>query len=281
MIELEADGGLGRLCKAGEDVVHAAPPFPGIERIEARFSGQAYARHRHDTYAVGVTLQGVQTFWYRGAERASMPGQVIILHPDEVHDGSAGDDRGLLYRMLYIEPAVLQAGLREGSGLPFVADPIVDDAALRASLLEILSDLDGELDALAADHFAASLADDLSRHSGVLTARHPLIDAAAITRARDFLDASTTEAVTSGDLETASGLDRFSLTRQFKALLGTSPHRYLLMRRLARGRHLLAAGESIAEAAAATGFFDQSHFHRHFLKAFGVTPGRWRNLAIR
>lgn len=159
-------------------------------------------------------------------------------------------------------------------------DPVVDDAALRASILDILSDINGELDTLAADHFAASLADDLSRHSGALRGRPALIDAAAIGRTRDFLDESEIGLVTSADLEMVSGLDRFSLMRQFKTLLGTSPHRYLLMRRLARGRHLLAAGEPIADVAATTGFFDQSHFHRHFLKAFGVTPGHWRDLTV-
>lgn len=39
-----------------------APSSEGIERIEARFHGNAYAPHRHDTYALGVTLAGVQTF---------------------------------------------------------------------------------------------------------------------------------------------------------------------------------------------------------------------------
>lgn len=116
MIGPDAEGGLGRLCKDGEDLVRTAPPFPGIERIEAKFSGEAYVRHRHDTYAIGVTIQGAQTFWYRGAERVSMPGQIIVLHPDEVHDGGAGDGRGLLYRMIYIEPMVLRAGLGSGSG---------------------------------------------------------------------------------------------------------------------------------------------------------------------
>jgi AraC-like DNA-binding protein len=95
---------------------------------------------------------------------------------------------------------------------------------------------------------------------------------------KEFLDASGTGSVSSRDLETVSGLSRFTLTRQFKSVFATSPHRYLVMRRLGRGRQLLARGYSIADTAAMTGFSDQSHFHRHFLKAFGLTPGRWRKL---
>jgi AraC-like DNA-binding protein len=56
----------------------------------------------------------------------------------------------------------------------------------------------------------------------------------------------------------------------------TSPYRYLLMRRLDRARHLMRSGVSLAEAAAASGFADQSHMSRQFKKAYGVSPGRWQ-----
>lgn len=43
--------------------------------------------------------------------------------------------------------------------------------------------------------------------------------------------------------------------------------------RLEEGRRLLRRGMSIAEAAAASGYVDQSHFHRMFVRFFSVTPG--------
>src|SRR5678816_1741118 len=55
----------------------------GIERIEAHLLGQAFTPHRHDTYAIGITLSGVQTFRYRGERWYCLPGQCHILHPDE------------------------------------------------------------------------------------------------------------------------------------------------------------------------------------------------------
>ena len=90
---------------------------------------------------------------------------------------------------------------------------------------------------------------------------------------------SSTAGRSSDELEAISGLDRFTLARQFRLRFGTSPHRYLTMRRVAAGRRLLASGQAIADVAAETGFADQSHFHRHFLKTFGMTPGRWQRLA--
>src|SRR5260370_6544211 len=74
--------------------IRVGPGGGGIERPEARFLGRAFAPHRHDTYAIGITLWGVQTFSYRGMLRRCLPGQCHVLHPDELHDGAAGSDAG-------------------------------------------------------------------------------------------------------------------------------------------------------------------------------------------
>ena len=62
----------------------------GVELFSAWFAGEAYQKHRHHTYAVGVTDAGVQVFDYRGVTHVRTPGHVIVLYPDEVHDGRAG-----------------------------------------------------------------------------------------------------------------------------------------------------------------------------------------------
>jgi AraC-like DNA-binding protein len=70
------------------------------------------------------------------------------------------------------------------------------------------------------------------------------------------------------------------VARQFRACLGTSPYRYLVMRRLDRVRALVRDGEPLADAAAACGFADQSHMTRHFKRAYGLTPGRWAAMLV-
>ncbi|NWB64247.1 AraC family ligand binding domain-containing protein, partial [Pseudomonas sp. F1002] len=47
------------------DWLHRAPHASGLERIEAYFAGFGFDPHRHDTYAIGRTLFGVQSFHYR------------------------------------------------------------------------------------------------------------------------------------------------------------------------------------------------------------------------
>jgi AraC-like DNA-binding protein len=81
--------------------------------------------------------------------------------------------------------------------------------------------------------------------------------------------------VRSCELEAVTGVGRYALARHFRACFGTSPYRYLVMRRLDRARALIVGGAPLSEAAIAAGFADQSHLNRHFKRAYGLAPGRW------
>nr|WP_255607656.1 AraC family transcriptional regulator [Ancylobacter sp. Lp-2] len=259
----------------GFDGIVQAPATRGIERIEARFRGNGYSPHRHDTYALGVTLSGVQTFRYRGETRFSLPGQIIVLHPDELHDGAAGTELGLRYRMLYLPPERVIEAAGGRRRLPFVPSPVLRDDELRRGLLEALGDLEGEPSDLAWDDLLARLADRLWLHADTEGAKGGFVAHGAVTRCREFLHDNSDRPVSSDELERISGLDRYALARHFRVMLGTSPHRYLVMRRLEKARALIGEGLSLSETASASGFADQSHFTRHFKSAFGMTPGRW------
>ncbi|MCK2219437.1 AraC family transcriptional regulator [Actinomadura sp. ATCC 31491] len=248
---------------------------PGIERLEASLTGVAFGTHRHDTYAVGVTLSGVQTFRYRGERRHCLPGEWHVLHPDEPHDGAAGTDEGFGYRILYVDPHLVREALG-GGPLPFVADPIVRPSGMHPSLLECLRRMDEPLEELARLEVALLVAAALRRHSGVtaVPARGPLASA-ALARARELIAADPAVRRTVAELERVSGLDRWTLARQFRAAFGTSPTRFRTMRQLDLVRDALRRGTPLPEAALGAGFADQSHMTRMFRRAYGLTPGRW------
>ncbi|MCI3205195.1 MULTISPECIES: AraC family transcriptional regulator [Pandoraea] len=255
------------------DWVIRAQPTEGVERIEAWFHGKAYAMHRHDTYAIGRTIAGVQSFSYRRSRRDSMPGNTIVLHPDEAHDGQAGTDEGFRYRMIYVDPALFQNVLG-GSGLPFLEGGVTTDPRIAAATEVLLQHVDHTVEPLEQNDALAELAHALAAVAGAPRARGKG-DYSAACRARDYLRANFTRVVTLPELEVATGRDRWSLCHDFRAFYGTSPYRYLTMRRLDAVRRMMLCGVSLVSAAADAGFADQSHMTRHFLKTFGVTPGRW------
>lgn len=245
----------------------------GVDRIEACFTGVAYAPHRHDTYAIGVTLGGVQSFDYRGEARHSLPGQLVVLHPDELHDGRAGDGEAFRYRTAYIRPADIQEALG-GRTLPFIDGGLSSDPRLAEAVDALLADLDRPLTLLEYQDALAGLAAALEAASGGVT---PIRRAnrEAAREARDYIEACLDDTFSLADLERATGHDRWQLSRDFRAMFGASPYRYLILRRLEKARALLLAGKSGAQAATGSGFADQSHFGRLFRKTYGLTPNAW------
>ena len=276
--------GLERSCnEATADWIRHDEAVAGVALLEAWFQGAAYRPHRHDTYAIGVTETGVQAFRYRGASRISSPGEVVILHPDEAHDGYAGADGGFGYRLLYVEPALILDAARVVTGhratLPFARQPVVSSPALAAAIRTAFRH---GREPLAVDDLILRLTEgllavDTSRRLGP-PPRH--LDAVAIERARQFLAAERTRVVRSWELEAVSGLSRYELARQFRAMLGTSPYRYSLMRRLDHARALLPHQRPLVDVALEAGFADQAHFTRHFTAAYGLPPARYRQLRV-
>lgn len=278
-----AGEGLERSCREpGPEWIDGSGPVDGVELFRARFAGTKYRKHRHDTYAVCVTDCGVQVFDYRRAVHASLPGQVTVLYPDELHDGRAGTQEGFGYRIVYVEPSRLGEAVRAVRGrpypLPFLREAVVTNARLAHAV-------DGAfrvpLEPLAADALVVELAEGLLAAARAAddpagVRRH--VDAGAVERARQLLDAERTRTVHSAELEAVSGLTRYDLARQFRIVLGTSPYRYLLMRRLEFARARIHQDRPLAEVASDAGFADQAHFTRAFASAYGLPPGRYRRL---
>src|SRR5919106_6850338 len=158
-----AGEGLERSCQgtvAGWLV--SSRPAGGVELFSAWFAGEAYQKHRHDTYAIGVTDSGVQVFDYRGSVHASTPGQVVVLYPDEVHDGRAGTAEGFGYRIVYVEPVLLTDAVRTLRGrpypLPFVSEPVSTNAMLSRAIDAAFG---APLESLAVDSLIVDLAQGL------------------------------------------------------------------------------------------------------------------------
>jgi AraC-like DNA-binding protein len=265
--------GLERSC----DRIRLGTDAPGIERAEVHLRGRGFSPHRHDTYAVGITTAGVQAFRYRGRRHICLPGQVHVLHPDELHDGGPATDAGFAYRIVYIEPELIREALG-GGALPFVADPVHDATPAVAGLGSMLAELDDPLGDLARSDAAVTIAHVLRALAG-RTEPEGTIDLAAVARVREHLAAHASEHTPAAVLERIAGLDRFTLARQFRRAYGTSPDRYRTMRRLTLARAAIAAGVPLARAALDAGFADQSHMTRQFVRAYGLTPGRWARIA--
>jgi AraC-like DNA-binding protein len=260
---------LERSCGRRPDSIRFGSGAPGLERAELFLSSCHFEPHRHDTYAIGITTAGVQTFQYRGERRICLPGQLHVLHPDELHDGGAGTADGFGYRIVYVAPELVAEAL-DGE-LPFVTDPVHERPG---AVADVLADIDEPLGEMGQASAVTALADAL-RSLGGRPARTGPLDRRSVELVRDYLAVHACEQTPASTLERIAGADRFTIARQFRQAFGTSPDRYRTMRRLEVARTAIAAGTPLARAAADAGFADQSHLTRQFRRAYGLTPARF------
>lgn len=252
---------------------HVGLHSSNVELIEAQLCGGSFSPHRHDTYTVAVTSIGVQSFNYRGEKWRSLPGQALILHPDEVHDGYCIDDSGFAYRAVYVPPAHVQAVVGEAA-LPFLADAVSSDADLVGSALRLIAKCFTRDEPFGYQDALQQLVMAMQRRAGGPPTERT-VNRDAVMRVREFLDSVPGPGTSLAQLEAIAGYDRWQLSRDFRSLLGTSPYRYLQCRRVERAKQLMRSGLGLAAAAHEAGFADQSHFGRIFRRTFGTTPLAW------
>ena len=104
-----------------------------------------------------------------------------------------------------------------------------------------------------------------------MTCASPSVVVMAIRR----LDAAPEAATRSPSSRRCRAVSRFQLLRGFAREVGTTPHAYLVQRRVRLATRHLAGGKSPGEAATLAGFADQSHMTRAFVRQFGFTPARY------
>ncbi len=267
-----------------EWAVYDADPGTGIERLHARFTRYAYDRHAHETYSIGMTEVGSQTFTCRGVSHATRPGAIFLFNPTELHDGRATTPDGFAYRMLYIDTATVRGFLAGEATEP---EPLFDrPMALDPESARLIADAYDAaapgMPALARDETILHLLLHLAGRYGGTAAPAPSgrSDRAVLT-VRDRLRDAPEDDISLQDLADLAGLSRFHLTRLFQRRFGLAPSTYLRLLRLERAKRLLAAGDAPAGVAASFGFSDQAHLTRRFKAAYGMTPGRYRASRLR
>jgi AraC-like DNA-binding protein len=249
----------------------------GVEAVCAD-TAHSFPRHTHDRFGIGMIDRGAQrSLSGRGTVEASA-GDVITVNPGEVHDGMPVDDGGRAWRMLYIDCSAISVALADTSEDRMrereFALPATNDLKLRRlfdRLFYSVTSGSGSSALLCEELLlrlvnAAMPEERTSASIGV---------AGPVGRARDLIDDDPARVVTLADLARECGLSRFQLVRGFAEATGLTPHAYLIQRRIALARRLIADGEALAATAAVCGFADQSHMTRLFVRLYGISPGAY------
>lgn len=247
----------------------------GVEAVSADTS-HAFGRHTHDQFGIGVILRGAQkSMSGRGIVEAEA-GDVITVNPGEVHDGSPLGENGRSWRMLYFDPAALADTFLtvtdSGTDSAELAHPAMRDPATATHFLALFRTMTdphgGHSEIEGRENLLLLLARLVERRN-----RQRAGTPKAIEQARARIDDDPAAPLSLGELAAIGGVSQFQLLRGFSKMTSLTPHAYLVQRRLQRARKMIAHGTTLADAAQAAGFADQSHMTRLFVRTYGMSPG--------
>jgi AraC-like DNA-binding protein len=104
----------------------------------------------------------------------------------------------------------------------------------------------------------------------------------ALCRARARLRAAGEEPLRIRRLAAESGLSPHHFIRRFKAVFGDTPHQVAVRARLDRAKALLLdSKDSVTDISLRLGFSSLGTFSARFAREVGMSPSRFRRLAVR
>lgn len=272
-------------AKGEQAVFRCHPRFRDMGMLTARFRRHRYNLHTHPTYVVALVTQGCERVRV-GRRCEQVPtGTVLVVNPEEVHDGEAGCEEGWTYRTFY--PTVpLMEGVARELGVP--SAPLFPPTALRDPVLArqlLLAHRTAEQgDVLGGEEtMLLALRRLVLGHAGGCRAAQRLTRSGAARRLatyREMIEDDPAVRFGLDDFARATGVTRFQVIRDFKQAAGLTPFAYLRDCRVRLAGNLIERGATLADAAAAAGFADQSHFCRVFRRARGFTPGLFRRKMV-
>lgn len=256
----------------------------GVMAVESD-TRHVFPRHTHEEFGIGLICRGAQkSSSGRGMVEAGR-GDTITVNPGEVHDGVPIGDEGRAWRMLYFHPSLIAEAARDVSEGKIESyefcRPVIDDPDVGARFQMLFSAMTRRNQARATPQSEELLLDLLPNvmvyHERF--ARAPSVPS-AVHRAKALIDDDPAAPIALSDLARASGLSRFQVSRGFARVTGLTAHAYIVQRRIDLARRLIARGCPLAEAAAASGFADQSHMTRTFVRRYGISPGAYADAIV-
>jgi AraC-like DNA-binding protein len=233
-------------------------------------------------YVFGVVEEGAMRS-RRGRERRLVEaGQLVAWDPSGPHSGTGVDGRPWTSRLMVVEVGSLLDLVADRDRDPLVEvefpQPVLSDPELVSDFRRLHIALERPTTRLEREErlaeWLAAVIDRGGTHR--LTVGRAHRDERALRLALDYLRDHGGRNVGLDELAAAAGIGKFRLVRLFRDRTGLPPHSLQLAHRIRTARRLLEAGRPIAEVAAATGFADQSHLHRHFQRSLGLTPGQYQ-----
>jgi AraC-like DNA-binding protein len=251
--------------------------LPGVELMTAHANSHAW-RVYHEQYAVCTGDTAAADIRYRRRSHRIIDRSTLLFEPGETHE-TLRVTRPQDFQVIFLTPGTIRRYSEEMEmhGQPhFKPAPNIDEQVflsfkrLHAAILEDETEIEQQ------SRLAECVGMLLTSHAEQRVPLMPSPGKLPLLSARDFLHDRYADSVSLEEIAAIAGLSRFHFLKVFTELFGLTPHAYQICLRIERSLPLLRQGMSLAHIAETMGFYDQSHFIRHFKRTMGVTPRQYQ-----
>lgn len=244
--------------------------------------------HHHDFYEVYLLLDGDVGYWVDGINYRMTPGDILLIHPQELHKPILHPSGGCYERIvLWIRREYLLAVSDDNIDLTRCFDTSIPghrrlicaaDAqkhAITARLGELAREYHSDAmgSALLANGLFLQFMVELNR----LASNHPVPETdgegvSLVPRVLAYIGAHCQEELTLDSIADYFFVSKYHLSHAFSREVGIPVYRYITIRRLMLAKQLLMRGIPAGEVCYRTGFGDYAGFYRAFKTEYGMSP---------
>lgn len=259
----------------------------GVAMETHRGTPHPIPKHAHNTYQIGITTRDPGEYLCDGKVWHAAPGSIIMFNPGQVHSAPKPSHRSdtAISRIMFVNEmkmAEVSTMLSDGghSNLPAFVNLVINDPSC-IKQFKAIHEMAGQphtqtqlkLESMLMLVLSSIVTQYASLPEGKLNS---LCGSKARMRdVKEYLEVNFAKNISLTELAEVAGLSPYHMTRTFSQEFGMPPHAYQTQLRVQHARDLLLAGSPVADAALTAGFFDQSHFTRHFRRIIGVPPRQY------
>lgn len=255
---------------------------------DAKFEGVPV--HQHDFYEVYYFIGGNVEYSVEGRTYQLRSGDLLLINPLELHQPRIGPDQTDYERIvLWINKNYLSELCFNKTSLTRCFDNTIPDHSnlLRPAKLQqtyistMLSELinerqnNGYASEIALEAMLLRFLVELNRltiNSKALPSKEEHSTSSIIPQVLNFINNHYCEKLTLTSIADEFFVSKYYLSHAFNDIVGTSVHRYIVLKRLIHAKQMLLSGIKSTTAAMNCGFNDYAGFYRAFTAEYGVTP---------
>ena len=254
---------------------------------DAKFEGVPV--HQHDFYEVYFFIGGSVEYSVEGRTYELKSGDLLLINPLELHQPRIAPDQQDYERIvLWINKNYLSELCFNKTSLTRCFDSSIPDHTnllrptkiqqtyISAMLTELINESKNDSYAveIASEAILLRFLVELNRLTitSSMNIKKEEVSSSIIPDVLEYINNHFCEKLTLSEIADEFFVSKYYLSHAFNNVVGTSVHRYIVLKRLIHAKQMLLSGIRSTTAAENCGFNDYAGFYRAFTAEYGVTP---------